>query len=324
MSTALQLVGPDVESSAAAKLGLKALTPDFHVEPRSWLVEGLWPEKAVGFIGGSPKAGKSWLALDLAIALATGQDFLGRGVKAPERILFFSGEEYLGDVALRIDRLLAGRRLTRGDMEARFLLSDAPLSLEDGEAKRLLVEAVNETNALMVFIDPLARFLRQVDENDASQMRAVNNFLRQDLNRTCGVGVCVVHHTDKKDKDLRGTGDLRALSEVTLRLGWSKQGNLRIKTELRNAPSPEPFAVQLVDGVDGSLSWQGRDSAGVDGRAQKARTLLSEVGAEGITLDKARDRLGVRREAVKSILEGAGGAPEGPSGRWVLAQPKPE
>ena len=35
-------------------------------EPR--LVEGLWIKEAVGIIGGEPKCGKSFLALDLAIA----------------------------------------------------------------------------------------------------------------------------------------------------------------------------------------------------------------------------------------------------------------
>ena len=37
-----------------------------------WLVEGLWMREAVGIIGGEPKCGKSFLALDLAVAVAAG------------------------------------------------------------------------------------------------------------------------------------------------------------------------------------------------------------------------------------------------------------
>ena len=33
-----------------------------------WLIEGLWSAEAVGIIGGEPKCGKSFLALDLAVA----------------------------------------------------------------------------------------------------------------------------------------------------------------------------------------------------------------------------------------------------------------
>ena len=37
-----------------------------------WLVTGLWSEEAVGIVGGEPKCCKSFLALDLAVAVASG------------------------------------------------------------------------------------------------------------------------------------------------------------------------------------------------------------------------------------------------------------
>src|SRR5215467_2666780 len=44
----------------------------------SWLIEGLWSTEAVGIIGGEPKCGKSFLALDLAVAVASGSPCLRR------------------------------------------------------------------------------------------------------------------------------------------------------------------------------------------------------------------------------------------------------
>ena len=41
-------------------------------EQRRWLVDQLWSEEAVGIIGGEPKCCKSFLALDLAVAVAAG------------------------------------------------------------------------------------------------------------------------------------------------------------------------------------------------------------------------------------------------------------
>ena len=35
-----------------------------------WLVDTLWARDAVGIIGGEPKCGKSFLALDLAVSVA--------------------------------------------------------------------------------------------------------------------------------------------------------------------------------------------------------------------------------------------------------------
>src|SRR6266699_3516369 len=71
------------------RLGLIPVTKNLQVQPRDWLVEGLWPQRAVGFIGGQPKAGKSWLALDLAISVATGTQFLGRKVTLAGPFLYF-------------------------------------------------------------------------------------------------------------------------------------------------------------------------------------------------------------------------------------------
>jgi RecA-family ATPase len=45
---------------------------------RRWLIEDLWADQAVGIIGGEPKCGKSFLALDLLVAVASGVPCLRR------------------------------------------------------------------------------------------------------------------------------------------------------------------------------------------------------------------------------------------------------
>lgn len=49
-------------------------------KPSRALVEGIIP-KGLTVLAGSPKIGKSWMALDLAIAVASGDSFLGRPVE---------------------------------------------------------------------------------------------------------------------------------------------------------------------------------------------------------------------------------------------------
>ena len=46
-----------------------ALLAELERNEEPWLVEGLWMREAVGIIGGEPKCGKSFLALDLALAV---------------------------------------------------------------------------------------------------------------------------------------------------------------------------------------------------------------------------------------------------------------
>lgn len=51
---------------------------DMQADGPVWMVEGLWGAEAVGIIGGEPKSGKTFLALDLAVAVATGAPCLRR------------------------------------------------------------------------------------------------------------------------------------------------------------------------------------------------------------------------------------------------------
>ena len=58
--------------------GSAGLAPADCPEQQRWLVDGLWSEEAVGIIGGEPKCCKSFLALDLAVAVAAGVPCLRR------------------------------------------------------------------------------------------------------------------------------------------------------------------------------------------------------------------------------------------------------
>jgi RecA-family ATPase len=46
----------------------------------SWLVQDFFAEKSVGLIVGESQAGKTFLALDLAVSVATGRQFFGKRV----------------------------------------------------------------------------------------------------------------------------------------------------------------------------------------------------------------------------------------------------
>jgi len=64
--------------------------PEGALGQQRWLVDGLWSEHAVGIIGGEPKCCKSFLALDLAVAVAAGIPCLRRfTVSRPGRVLLY-------------------------------------------------------------------------------------------------------------------------------------------------------------------------------------------------------------------------------------------
>jgi RecA-family ATPase len=93
-----------------------------RAEEQRWLVTSLWSEQAVGIIGGEPKCCKSFLALDLAVAVAAGTTCLRRfAVPRPGRVLLDAAEDALHIVRRRLEgicdaagvALAAARRGTR-------------------------------------------------------------------------------------------------------------------------------------------------------------------------------------------------------------------
>ena len=65
---------------------------DAPIEPPRMLVEGLLPASGIAFIGGQPSAGKTFVAVSLGVALASGADFLGHRVKERVGVLYIAAE----------------------------------------------------------------------------------------------------------------------------------------------------------------------------------------------------------------------------------------
>ncbi len=79
-----------------------------RAEEQRWLVTGLWSEQAVGIVGGEPKCCKSFLALDLAVAVASGTPCLRRfPVARPGRVLLYAAEDALHVVRRRLEGICA-------------------------------------------------------------------------------------------------------------------------------------------------------------------------------------------------------------------------
>ena len=69
-----------------------------------WLVQGLWSDQAVGILGGEPKCCKSFLALDLAVSVASGAPCLRQfAVRRTGPVLLFPAEDSLVVVRRRLE-----------------------------------------------------------------------------------------------------------------------------------------------------------------------------------------------------------------------------
>lgn len=127
---------------------------DASAAPQRYLVDELWPEEALGFISAPPKAGKTWLALALAIAVATGRPLFGSyRVPEPRPVLYIALEGHRNALRARIGALARGIGIDPdGDELERLhlLYRPHPFNIADPEPTAALVCAADAIAAALV------------------------------------------------------------------------------------------------------------------------------------------------------------------------------
>ena len=77
-----------------------------------WLIQDLWTDQAVGILGGEPKCCKSFLALDMAVSVASGAACLRQfPVRRQGSVLLFPAEDSLAIVRQRLEGIAAAAQV---------------------------------------------------------------------------------------------------------------------------------------------------------------------------------------------------------------------
>jgi hypothetical protein len=273
-----------------------------------WLVEGLWSEEAVGILGGEPKCCKSWLALDLAVAVASGAACLRRfPVRQTGRVLLFPAEDSLAIVRQRLQGICAAAGVGFDALQVDVIT--APVLRLDTETDRgRLAATVEALRPVLLILDPMIR-LHRVDENDASQIALLLSFLRE-LQRRFHVAVILVHHARKDSNGsrpgqaLRGSSELHGWGDVNLYVR-RRGAQLTLTTEHRAAPSQDDIPLELVESGAG-LALAAASGAAAVATAEptpmeRVLQALGEIG-EPTSAQRLREVCGMRTASVGESL----------------------
>jgi hypothetical protein len=218
-------------------------------DEQRWLVTGLWAEQAVGIVGGEPKCCKSFLALDLAVAVASGCLCLRRfTVPNPGRVLLYAAEDALHVVRQRLEGIcaVAGCRLTELDVQ---VITAPTLRLDLPADRTALERTVAELQPRLLILDPFVR-LHRIDENASGEVAPLLAYLRE-LQRRHALSVLLVHHARKSagamraGQALRGSSEFHAWGDSNLYLRRNGDA-LSLTIEHRAAPSPPSIELELL------------------------------------------------------------------------------
>jgi len=217
-------------------------------EQIQWLIHELWAESAVGVLGGPAKSYKTWLALDMAVSLASHTPCIGTFPPGRQgRVLLYAAEDSQDILKQRLDAICGHRGLDLVDLDI-FAITAGSLRLDLSEDQERLDKTVAELKPDILILDPLVR-LHRINENDAGEVSTLLNYLRI-LQRKQNTAVTLVHHTRKNSSTsqpglaLRGSSDIHAWADCSLFLR-RKAGRLILVAEHRAAPCPEHVEIKL-------------------------------------------------------------------------------
>jgi hypothetical protein len=268
----------------------------------AWLVEHLWGSGAVGVLGGAPKSCKSWLALELAVAVASGRPCLGRfAVPAAGPVLLYAAEDTPLQIRQRVEQLCQARGAPFDRLDLGLILEPSLKIDRPQDVERLRTTLARRPHRLLI-LDPYVR-LQAADENHATEVAAILATLRE-LSRTYCLALLLVHHARKSPGDsaglaLRGSSDFHAWGDSNLYLRRRGQ-DLILTLEHRAAAAPPPLTLTLA-----------QDPLRLEVRDPESRHLVTTPLEERLLaalqqgpcrLEQLRAAVGARKQAVVETL----------------------
>ena len=199
--------------------------------PVSWRVKNLLPAQGVAAIYGPPASGKSFLALDMAAAIASGRDWFGHKTAAAP--VFYINLEGSGALKNRIAAWEHERERAFPD-GVTFCLGAFNL-LENMDS---LVAAI--PHGAVVVVDTLAASAPGFDENSGADMSRAIEALSRVARERNGLALLVHHSGKDASRGLRGHSSLLGALDAAICVDRSGASSVRRWT-----------ATKVKDGEDG-------------------------------------------------------------------------
>jgi len=216
----------------------------------TWTVREVMPATGLAVIYGGPGSGKTFLMLDMAMAIARGIKWHGRRTKQGVCV-YIAGE---GALRARVAAYLKHNNLSEDDIPD-FITLESAVNLLDARADVAdLIESirakVGERRVRMIVVDTLARTMPGGNENASEDMGAVIG----SAGKVASAFECLfgfVHHSGKDDaKGSRGHSSLKGACDVEISV--KREGDVRevIAEKVRDGPDQETLLTFRLQSID--------------------------------------------------------------------------
>lgn len=266
-------------------------------EPVKWLIDGVLPVGAFSALYGPPGSFKSFIALDIAEAIATGRQWMNHEVTEAGAVLYIAGEGF-GGIGARI-KACKQHHQTEDGAPIYVIRHQLNLrsSVEDFNALMIAVESLVTEISIdfkLIVIDTLARAFGGGNENSSEDMGAFITACGRIQHIVQDCALMILHHSGKDaTKGLRGHSSLLGAVDTELellRFDESMKGILTISKQKDGADnqrigfemvsvelSPAAGSLQIGEQIT-SLAVQASELGQFDALKRDAKGASSNAG----------------------------------------------
>lgn len=277
-----------------------------EIKPREMLLNPVLPEQGLAMLYAYRGVGKTYIALGIAAAVASGGNFLSWRAPRPRHVLYVDGELPAKTLQERSAMILAGlENVEAAHGSLQFITPDVqqrPMpDLATSEGQRL-IEPHLEGVALLV-LDNLSALCRYGKENEGEGWLPVQDWALGLRRR--GISVLFIHHAGKNFSQ-RGTSRREDLLDTVFTLkhpaNYNPSEGLRCevhfeKTRGMLGDSAKPFEVRMEAGMDGRAVWTMR------GLEDVKRQEAASMHDAGMSLREIAEELKISKSTVQRLLK---------------------
>ncbi|MEQ8735660.1 MAG: helicase RepA family protein [Rhodospirillaceae bacterium] len=202
-----------------------------------WYIDGILPQRSLVVLYGPPGSGKTFVALSMALAVASNSPWIGR-VTSSAPVLFIAAE---GAFGMKY-RSRAFKQHYGINQPLNIHYIPEPVNLLDPkqvEAARALI-AKNHQNTGLIIIDTVARCFVGGDENSAKDMGLAVSSM-DILRGATGATVLAIHHTTKNTGTERGSSALRGAADAMISCSGGTENFNIVALSCDKMKDAEPF-----------------------------------------------------------------------------------
>jgi putative DNA primase/helicase len=283
-----------------------------QIPARDYALAPVLPMPGLAMLYGPRGMGKTYVALSIGLASASGGTALRWQAPRPRRVLYIDGEMPAGQLQERLARLIRAAAAVPEADALKFLAADLMEtglpSIARPEMQQALDTAAADADVLI--LDNLSTLAGGIRENEADDWEGVQRWLL--AQRRAGRLVLIIHHAGKGGQQ-RGTSRREDVMDTVIAMrrpaDYEPALGARVELHLEKArgvvgADAEPFLANLTETANRGLTWAISDLAG----AQRDRA--AEMLRHGLSIRDVAEATGMSKSAVQRLKTRLNGTAE--------------